>query len=177
MTHDDLRYPNGPFQSVGRALTPEERQRCIDIIEEHPARMRAAVAGLDDDQLDTPYREGGWTVRQVAHHVVDSHLNAYVRFKLAVTEDRPTIRTYEEKEWAKLPDASTAPVQGSLELLASLHRRWVDFLRALTAEEFRRPFVHPEMGELHMDVLLELYAWHGPHHVAHVTGLRERRGW
>ncbi|MDX1495739.1 MAG: putative metal-dependent hydrolase, partial [Longimicrobiales bacterium] len=148
MSHDDLRYPTGRFESVGRALTPEERNRRIDLIEEHPDRMRSAVAGLDDRQLDTPYREGGWTVRPVVHHVVDSHLNAYVRFKLAVTEDDPTIRTYQEAEWAKLPDAKDAPVHGSLELLAALHRRWVDFLRALTSEEFRRPTRHPEMGEL-----------------------------
>ena len=177
MTHDDLRYPIGPFETEGRPLTPEERKRLIDVIEEHPERMRASVSGLDDQQLDTPYREGGWTVRQVVHHVVDSHLNAYVRFKLAVTEDSPTIRTYDEKEWATLPDACEAPVQVSLDLLAALHRRWVDFLRALTPEDFRRSFVHPEMGALHVDALLEIYGWHGPHHVAHVTRLREREGW
>jgi len=173
----DPRYPVGPFESVGRPLSAEERSARIDAIEEHPARMRAAVEGLDDDQLDTPYREGGWTVRQVVHHVVDSHLNAYVRFKLAVTEDRPTIGTYEEKEWAKLPDARDDPVDGSLEILDSLHRRWVSFLRRLEPEDFRRPIDHPELGELTVDTLLEVYGWHGPHHEAHVTSLRRRRGW
>lgn len=177
MTTEELRYPTGPFESVGRALTPDERRRHVDTIEAHPARMRRAVADLTDDQLDTPYREGGWTVRQVVHHVADSHLNAYVRFKLAVTEDRPTIPTYEEKEWAKLPDAKDAPVEGSLELLESLHRRWVAFLRALEPGDFGRPFLHPEIGELTVDVLLEIYGWHGPHHEAHVTRLREREGW
>lgn len=177
MSSDDLRYPTGPFESVGRPLTPEERSRHIDTIADHPARMRAAVEGLDDAQLDTPYRDEGWTVRQVVHHVVDSHLNAYVRFKLAITEDRPTIRAYEEKLWAELPDAKSAPIEGSLAILDSLHARWVTFLRSLTGAEFRRPFVHPEIGELSVDILLEIYGWHGPHHEAHVTRLRERKGW
>ncbi|NNL30744.1 MAG: putative metal-dependent hydrolase [Gemmatimonadetes bacterium] len=177
MTPDDPRYPTGPFESVGRRLTPEERGRHIDTIAEHPARMRAAVAGLSDAQLDTPYRDGGWTVRQVVHHVVDSHLNAYVRFKLAVTEERPTIGTYEEQLWAELPDVKSAPVAGSLALLEHLHARWVAFLRALDADAFRRAFVHPEMGDLNVDILLEIYAWHGPHHEAHITRLREGEGW
>lgn len=177
MSSDELRYPRGPFRSVGRPLTPEERSGHIDTIAEHPAHMREAVAGLNDDQLDTPYRDGGWTVRQVIHHVVDSHLNAYIRFKLAVTEDRPTICAYEEKLWAELPDAKATPIDGSLAMLEHLHARWVVFLRGLGEGDFRRVFLHPELGELTVDILLEIYGWHGPHHVAHVTRLRERRGW
>jgi hypothetical protein len=177
MTAPDLRYPIGPLQRVGRALTPQERSAHIDTIEAHPARMRRAVAGLDDGQLDTPYREGGWTVRQVVHHLVDSHVNSYVRFKLAMTEDRPSIRTYEEKAWAELPDAKHAPVEGSLLILESLHARWVAFLRSIEAKDFARSLHHPESGDLTVDVLLEIYGWHCPHHEGHVTSLRARRGW
>jgi len=177
MTEHDLRYPVGDFTSVGRPLTAEERRALIDRIDAHPACMRAAVSGLSDDQLDTPYRDGGWTVRQVVHHVVDSHLNSYVRFKLAVTENNPTICTYEEKAWAELPDAKTAPIGGSLDLLEMLHRRWVAFLRALEPHHFARTLTHPESGSMTGDVLLELYGWHTVHHEAHITSLRERRGW
>ncbi len=174
---EDLRYPTGRFKSAGRPLTTEERARLIDAIEAHPARMRAAVAGLDDAQLDTRYREDGWTVRQVVHHVVDSHVNSYVRFKLAVTEDHPRIGTYEEALWAELPDAKHAPVEGSLQILEALHRRWVSFLRALPDEAFARTFDHPESGTLTVDQLVEIYGWHCPHHEAHITSLRERKGW
>ncbi len=174
---DDPRYPTGPFRSVGRKLTPAEREALIDAIAAHPDRMRAAVAGLGDAQLDTPYRDGGWTVRQVAHHVVDSHLNAYIRFKLAVTEEMPRIVTYEQAVWAELPDGKTAPVEGSLRILDALHARWVSFLRALPPEAFARTLDHPEMGRMTVDALLEHYGWHGPHHEAHVTKLREREGW
>lgn len=177
MTPSDPRYPIGPFESVGRPLTAEERARKIDAIAEAPAAIRAAVTGLDDHQLDTPYREDGWTVRQVVHHLVDSHVNAYIRFKLAVTEDTPTICTYQEPAWAELPDARDAPIGGSLDILDPLHRRWVSFLHDLEADDFRRPVRHPEMGEIDVDLLLENYAWHGAHHVAHVTSLREERGW
>lgn len=177
MTTPDPRYPIGPFRSLGRPLTDEERARLIDSIEGHPARMRTAVTGLDDDQLDTPYRDGGWTPRQVVHHVVDSHLNAYVRFKLAVTEDVPTIGTYQESVWAELPDGKHAPVEGSLRILEALHPRWVSFLRALEPADFRRAVNHPEIGQITVDTLLEIYGWHGPHHEAHVTQLRERNGW
>ncbi len=177
MNQADPRYPVGPFESVGRALSDAERSAHVDAIEAHPARMRAAVAGLDDTQLDTPYRDGGWTVRQVVHHVVDSHLNSYVRFKLAVTEDHPTIGTYEEKAWAELPDARDAPVEGSLALLESLHTRWVAFLRALTSDQCRRAVYHPESGEITVDVLLEIYGWHCLHHEGHITALRAQRGW
>lgn len=173
----DVRYPIGKFASVGRPLTDEERSKLIDTIEGHPARMRAAVAGLTDEQLDTPYRDGGWTVRQVAHHVVDSHVNAYCRFKLTMTEDKPTIRTYEEQLWAELPEAKSAPVEMSLAILDALHARWVSFLRALRPEDFSRPLHYPGSGDVTMDRLLEIYGWHGPHHEAHVTSLRERMGW
>lgn len=174
---DDPRYPTGRFASVKRALTRAERASLIDAIRSHPARMRAAVVGLNDEQLDTPYREGGWTLRQVVHHVVDSHTNAYIRFKLAITEDGPTIRPYQEKLWAELPDAKTLPVEASLSILDALHARWVAFLETLTPEQCRRPLRHPEVGDLTVDAMLELYGWHGAHHVAHVTGLRERMGW
>ena len=174
---DDLRYPIGPFTSVRRTLAEDERAALIDAIEAHPANMRAAVDGLTDEQLDTRYRDGGWTVRQVVHHVVDSHTNAYVRFKLAATEDHPTIRTYEQALWAELPDGKTAPVEGSLAILDALHARWVSFLRDLTPEEFERQLEHPDVGDVAVDVLLEIYGWHGPHHEAHITSLRERMGW
>jgi hypothetical protein len=174
---DDPRYPIGPFRSVGRVLEPDERSRLIDAIAAHPANMRAAVSGLDGAQLDTPYREGGWTVRQVVHHVVDSHLNSYIRFKLAVTEDHPRITTYEQEAWANLPDGKTAPVEGSLAILDAFHPRWVSFLRALPEHAFSRTVDHPELGSITVDTLLEVYGWHCPHHEAHVTGLRERMGW
>ena len=134
------------------------------------------IRDSSDGQLDTPYRDGGWTVRQVVHHVVDSHVNAYCRFKLAATEDHPTIRTYEEKEWAKLPD-SRLPPEVSLAILDALHARWVAFLDAVEPSYFERTLHYPGMGDVTADVLLEIYAWHGPHHVAHVTRLRERSGW
>ena len=174
---DDPRYPTGLFRSVGRALTDTERAQLIDAIALHPDNMRAAVAGLDDGQLDTPYRDGGWTVRQVVHHVVDSHLNSYTRFKRALTEDTPTLVAYDEKSWAEFPDAKSAPVTGSLDLLEALHARWVAFLRARTADDWRRAARHPEWGEITMDILLEVYGWHCPHHEGHIVALRERSGW
>ncbi len=176
MTDTDLRYPVGKFQRE-KNVTPELRQKWIAEIAEAPARMRAAVEGLSPVQLDTPYREGGWTVRQVVHHVPDSHLNAYTRFKLALTEEVPTIKPYDEKRWSELDDARTAPTEISLALLDSLHRRWVLFLRSLEAGDFARTFKHPELGVLNLETLLALYAWHGRHHVAHITSLRHRLGW
>lgn len=172
----DLRYPLGPFEFEG---TPndQQRQKFIDQIEETPASMRAAVAGLTDEQLDTPYRPEGWTVRQVVHHVSDSHLNGYVRFKLAMTEDQPAIHAYDENLWARLDDASHAPIDISIDLLESLHRRWVLFLRSLKGQDFQRSFQHPEIGTVTIDRNIALYAWHGRHHVAHITSLRERMGW
>jgi uncharacterized damage-inducible protein DinB len=173
---DDFRYPTGRFSSVKRPLTPAERVTKIDAIRAAPKRIRAAVTGLTDRQLDTPYREGGWTVRQVVHHVVDSHVNAYVRCKLALTEEKPTIRPYDEKLWSELPDAKM-PVEASLAMLDALHARWVALLEALEDEQFVRPFHHPENGDRTLDWMLELYAWHGRHHEGHITGLRERSGW
>ena len=173
----DPRYPVGPFKSIGRPLDEDERARLIDTIAAHPAKMRSAVDGLDHAQLDTPYRDGGWTVRQVVHHVVDSHLNSYVRFKLAVTEDHPRICTYDQDSWAELPDASRDPIDSSLEILDGLHTRWVSFLRALPPEAFARLVDHPEIGDISVDELLEIYGWHCPHHEGHITALREREGW
>ena len=173
---EDLRYPVGKWdrQPANNAAAVAA---AIETIEAMPARLRAAVAGLDDAQLDTPYRPGGWTVRQVVHHVADSHINAYVRCKLALTEDRPAIKAYEEKLWAELPEARTAPVEVSLELLEALHERWVLVLRALGDAQLDRPYVHPEMGDMPLRAMLGMYAWHCRHHVAHVTALRQRQGW
>jgi hypothetical protein len=175
---DDLRYPLGRFSSKGTRLSPDERREHIDRIDAHPGNLRKAVDGLTDEQLDTPYREGGWTVRQVVHHLVDSHLNAYVRFKLGVTEDNPTIRPYDQDAWAATAEAATGSLELSLPLLEGLHRRWAAFLRALSGDDFLRTVHHPEMdADLSLDVLLELYGWHCGHHEAHITGLRERAGW
>jgi uncharacterized damage-inducible protein DinB len=172
----DLRYPIGPFKFDG-GISADGRRRLIDEIEQAPAKLRAAVHGLSAEQLDTPYRSGGWTVRQLVHHLPDSHVNAYTRFKLALTEQEPVIKPYEQDRWAELSDARTAPVELSLALLESLHRRWVLLLRSLTAADFARTFKHPEMGVVSLDKNLALYAWHGKHHVAHITALRERMAW
>ncbi|MGA8270974.1 MAG: bacillithiol transferase BstA [Candidatus Sulfotelmatobacter sp.] len=172
----DLRYPIGKFSFEG-PTTEEQKQRRLNDIEQTPANLRTAVKGLSDQQLDTPYRPGGWTVRQVAHHVPDSHLNAYIRFKLALTEDEPTIKPYAEDRWAKLADTQTTPVEVSLTLLDTLHARWVRLLHSLKPEDWKRTFRHPEMGVVSLEKNLALYSWHGRHHVAHITGLRERNGW
>jgi len=172
----DLRYPIGRFQPV-TSLTPAERVTCIEQIAAAPEGLRRAVQGLDDRQLDTPYRPGGWTVRQVVHHVPDSHLNAYTRFKLACTEESPAIKTYDEARWAELAEARTAPIDVSLDLLTLLHRRWVLFLRTLGPADFARTVRHPEWGAPTVDFLLAQYAWHGRHHTAHITSLRDRMGW
>ena len=172
----DPRFPIGKFHYEG---TPSEEQRAkfIAEIEQAPAAIRAAVKGLSPQQLDTPYREGGWSVRQVVHHVPESHMNAYIRFKLALTEDEPTIKTYEEDRWAKLEDARLTPVEVSLALLENLHTRWVILLRSLSAEGWKRTFKHPELGLMPLEKNLALYAWHGKHHTAHITELRKRMGW
>lgn len=172
----DLRYPIGKFAPPAEA-SPDDRHRRIEEIAGLPAALRAAVDGLAPEQLDTPYRPGGWTVRQVVHHVPDSHINAYVRFRLSLTEEQPTIRPYEEARWAELDDARTLPPDVSLALLDALHDRWVTLLRALPDSAWARTLNHPESGVHTLDWLLALYAWHGRHHVAHVTSLRERMGW
>jgi uncharacterized damage-inducible protein DinB len=176
-TSVDPRYPIGKFQWSGGEATAKERAERIAQIAACPAGMRAAVQGLDDAKLDTPYRDGGWTVRQVVHHVPDSHMNAYIRFKLGLTEDTPTIKPYEENSWAQLPDSRTAPIGMSLDLLESVHARWVLVLRAVRDADFARKINHPESGAQTLDRMLALYAWHGRHHIAHVTSLREQRGW
>ena len=173
---EDLRYPVGRF-SRPADVTPAQRQQWIAAIAAAPAALRAAVAGLTDAQLDTPYRPDGWTARQVAHHVPDSHLNSYVRFRWALTEDEPVIKAYDEKAWAELIDARTAPVALSLALLDALHERWVLLLQAMTEADYARVFQHPERGPMRLDHNLALYAWHGRHHVAHITSLRARNGW
>jgi hypothetical protein len=172
----DLRYPIGKFTYEG-SPTPEQRQELLLHIEQAPVQLRAAVKGLSQQQLDTPYRPEGWTVRQVAHHVPDSHLNAYVRFKLALTEDEPTIKPYAEDRWARLADTQATPVEVSLTMLDSLHDRWLRLLRSFQPEDWKRTFRHPELGVMNLEKTLALYAWHGRHHVAHITSLRERNGW
>ncbi len=172
----DVRYPIGKFEYDG-PLTPEQRQELLHQIEQAPPRLRAAVKGLSEQQLDTPYRPEGWTIRQVVHHVPDSHLNAYVRFKLALTEDEPTIKPYAEDRWARLADTQATPVEVSLAMLDSLHDRWVRLLRSLQPEDWKRTFRHPVLGLVTLEKNLALYAWHGRHHVAHITSLRERNGW
>jgi len=172
----DPPYPIGKFETPS-TLTEADRKKCIADIEALPAKMREAARGLTPPQLDTPYREGGWTLRQLLHHVPDSHLNAYCRLKLALTEDVPTIKPYDEKAWAELPDTYATPVEVSLNLLEAVHVRWVNLLKALTPAQFARRFRHPEMGELSLDQLLALYSWHSRHHLAHITELRKRKGW
>ena len=175
----DLRYPIGKFQWVppeNDEQMAKRRVHYIEVLSKLPTDMRAAVKGVADAQLDTPYRSEGWTVRQVVHHVPDSHMNAYVRFKLALTEKNPTIRPYDEALWAKLPD-NRASVEVSLQLLAALHSRWVDLLRAMPPSDFARTLMHPERGELTLDHMLAMYAWHSVHHTTHITSLRERMGW
>ena len=172
----DPRFPIGKFQ-YGGAPTPAQREGFIGDIEQAPAALRAVIDGLTAAQLSTPYRPGGWTVRQVIHHVPDSHMNAYVRFKLALTEDAPTIKTYAEDRWAELADTKSTPIKVSLMLLESLHDRWVHLLRSMKPEEWKREFRHPELGVVPLEKNVALYAWHGKHHVAHVAELRKRMGW
>jgi hypothetical protein len=174
---DDPRYPIGRF-NYGGPQSPAQRAECIERIAAMPAALRRAVSGLTDEQLDTPYRDGGWTVRQVVHHVPDSHLNAYTRFRLALTEPKPTIRPYLEHRWAELADARDAPIDISLALLEALHRRWILLLQSLQPGDWQLLFLHPEHGrEWSLDETLAMYAWHGEHHTAHITRLRDRQGW
>ncbi len=176
MDTPDLRYPVGKF-NFPDTVSAGERAKFIGEIAEAPFRLREVVKGLGDSELDTPYRPGGWTVRQVVHHVPDSHLNSYIRFRWALTEEEPTIKAYHEDRWAELPDARTAPVEVSLKLLESLHSRWVGLLRSLTEQDWQRTFRHPSLGLLRLEQNAALYAWHGRHHVAHIASLRERMGW
>jgi len=172
---DDFRYPIGRFRAPENS-TPEARAAHIQVLRELPERLTAAVAGLNDAQLDTPYRESGWTVRQVVHHVPDSHSNSYVRTKLALTEDWPTIKPYDEAAWANLPD-SRSPILPSLVFLDGLHKRFVALLESMSEEDYRRGFNHPERGRMTLATNLALYDWHSRHHVAHITALRARQGW
>lgn len=172
----DLRYPIGKNDRK-TVLTPAERHTAIDALAAAPRLLRDAVSGLTDTQLDTPYRPGGWTVRQLVHHVADSHMNAYIRFRLALTEENPIIKPYEEAKWAELADARTLPIDVSLTLLDAMHERLVTLLRGTTDDAFQRTLSHPENGPMTVDTLLGIYSWHGRHHVAHVTALKERMQW
>ncbi|HMG33520.1 MAG TPA: putative metal-dependent hydrolase [Blastocatellia bacterium] len=172
----DLRFPIGKAQ-LERDLTGARRRELIDQIAAAPENLRKAVLGLKEEQLDTEYRPGGWTVRQVVHHVPDSHLNSYIRFKLALTEDEPTIKPYDEAAWAELLEARTAPPEISLGLLDALHQRWVLLLREMSSGDYQRTLRHPEIGQLSLNEVLCIYAWHGRHHTAHITALRDRMGW
>ena len=170
----DARFPIGKFDGI---YLEAKKSEYLSDVEQVPAKLRAAVKGLSDSQLDVPYREGGWTVRQVVHHVPDSHMNAFIRLKLALTEHEPTIKTYEEDQWAKLGDVPTTPIETSLCLLECLHTRWMNVMRPMTAGQWKRTLRHPALGVMTLETMLALYAWHGKHHVAHVTALRESKGW
>jgi len=172
----ELNYPIGPF-TAPEHYTPELRASFIGHIEAAPSHLRAAVAGLTSEQLRTPYRDGGWTVAQTVHHMADSHLNAFVRFKFAITEDNPPIRAYDEKKWAELPDATNLDIQTSLGLLEGLHARWTVLLTSLNPADFGRTFQHSDLGPVALDRVVAMYAWHSRHHVAHLTSLRQRMGW
>jgi hypothetical protein len=172
---EDLRYPVGKFQPPAES-TPALRSEQIETLRLLPERLRAAVAGLSDTQLDTPYRDGGWNVRQVVHHFADSHANSYIRFKLALTDDWPTITAYDEAAWARLPDSSLA-IEPSLAFISGLHQRLVAVLDSMSQEDFERGFNHPERGRVSLEANLAIYAWHSRHHTAHITNLRARKGW
>ncbi len=171
----DLKYPIGKFEFKGE-ITNSVTNVWIDEIEDLPRLLQNAVKDLDNEQLDTPYRSGGWTVRQVIHHLADSHMNAYIRFKLALTEEKPIIKPYDEKKWAKLSDCKL-PIDTSLSLLESLHKRWTNLLRSLSRADIEKTFIHPESGEVSVGENIGIYAWHGRHHLAHITSLCNRKGW
>ena len=168
-----LRFPTGPFQPR-LGLSNEDRQDLINRLERLPSEFRSAVESLSTEQLDSAYREGGWTIRQVVHHLPDSHLQGYVRFKLAMTEETPTIKTYQQDAWGDAADSRGAPVDPSLSLLEGLHQRWAYFLRTLSEDDFTRTYHHPEMGEVSLETTLQLYAWHGTHHLGHVKLVAEK---
>ncbi len=172
---DDLRYPVGRFTRPD-STEPAVRAEQISTLRLLPSNLQAAVSGLSHAQMDTPYREGGWTVRQLVHHIADSHANAYVRTKLALTEDWPTIKTYDEAAWARLAD-STLPIDGSMAMISALHERWVALLESLSGPDFHRGYNHPELGRQELADVLALYAWHSRHHTAHITNLRKRMSW
>ncbi|HEY1579349.1 MAG TPA: putative metal-dependent hydrolase [Terracidiphilus sp.] len=171
----DLRYPIGRF-TPPVSSDPATRAEHISILRLLPGTLQAALSGLSHSQLDTPYRDGGWTVRQLVHHVADSHVNAYVRTKLALTEDWPTIKPYDEAAWARLAD-STLPIDGSVAMISALHERWVALLESLSEADFQRGYNHPESGRQNLVTVLAIYAWHSRHHTAHVTSLRTRMNW
>ncbi len=173
---EELSYPIGKFV-YDPAITTEKRKAWIEDIARTPWKLRAAIAGLRDEQLNTEYRPGGWTIKQVIHHLADSHMNSFVRFKLALTEDNPTIKPYDEAAWANLPDGHAAPIELSLKLLDVLHERWSLLLHAMKPEAFARTFTHPERGQVTLENTLQLYVWHSHHHLAHITSLKERKGW
>jgi uncharacterized damage-inducible protein DinB len=173
---DELRYPIGDFVYDPESATEKRRDR-IEEIARTPWQLRAAIAGLHDEQLTTEYRPGGWTIRQVIHHMADSHMNSFVRFKLALTENNPTIKPYDEAAWANLPDGKSAPIELSLKLLDVLHERWSLLLHAMKPEDFARTLNHPQRGQVTLENTLQLYVWHGHHHIAHITALKERKGW
>lgn len=173
---DDLRYPVGPCEWPAE-VSPEDRRQHLRDIAELPAKLREAVAGLAPQHLDIPYREGGWTIRQIVHHIPDSHVNSYVRFKLALTEDRPIIKPYDEKLWAEIPEARTAPIEMSLDMVDALHGRWSLMLRNMTDADFERSIMHPEIGVLKVKSMVAGYGWHCRHHVAQIVATRRRMGW
>jgi uncharacterized damage-inducible protein DinB len=172
---DQLRYPVGRFTPIENIANA--RTECIRAIAQLPTRLCAAIAGLNDAQLDTPYRDGGWTVRQVVHHLADSHANSVIRFKLALTEDCPTIKPYDENAWAQLSDSKSLPIDSSLTFLTAMHERWVALLESMNEGDFKREFAHPERGRQTLLTALGIYAWHGRHHTAHITALRARNNW
>jgi DinB superfamily len=176
MTETTLQYPVGRF-SEPALITPAMRSHAIDEIALLPAALHHSVRDLTPAQIETPYRDGGWTVREVVHHVADSHMHAYIRVKFALTEESPTIRPYDEAAWSALPDVAAAPIAVSLSLVEGIHARWVACLRGMHDAQFLRPFVHPELGPQQIDLSLLRYAWHGRHHTAHITALSSRMGW
>jgi uncharacterized damage-inducible protein DinB len=176
MVSENLQYPIGKYKKPEH-IDAGQRERFIQEIAAVPKELRKSVEGLDDAQLNTPYREGGWTVRQVVHHLPDSHMNAYVRLKLALTKSEPLVKTYEEASWAELPDVKAVPIEVSLVLLDALHTRWIACLRGLAGDVFEKKFRHPALGLMSINEQLALYAWHGKHHIAHITSLRQRMGW
>jgi len=173
---NQLRYPIGKF-TPPKSITAEMINEYINTIEDSPAKYREAVRNFTDEQLDTQYRPGGWTVRQVIHHVPDSHINSYVRFKLGLTEDSPAIKTYDEAKWAEINDSKDTPVEVSLQLLESLHKRWVVILKSMTQKDFEKTVTHPEWGKIRLDYMLAIYDWHCKHHLAHILSLKKRMAW